>query len=94
MMYPFMTLDDNTEVVHSEMLPDGRVKVYFEKPDAKDCFHSAVCYLPDYKWEDINGFAPEEMARYKENIKKKVCCFLKGECMPKVLKVGAFNVYY
>ena len=35
MMYPFMTLDDNTEVVHSEMLPDGRVKVYFEKPDAK-----------------------------------------------------------
>ena len=30
MMYPFMTLDDNTEVVHSEMLPDGRVKVYFE----------------------------------------------------------------
>lgn len=94
MMYPFMTLDDNTEVVHSEMLPDGRVKVYFEKPDAKDCFHSAVCYLPDYKWEDINGFIPEEMARYKEIIKKKVCCFLKGECMPKVLKVGAFNVYY
>ena len=44
MMYPFMTLDDNTEIVHSEMLPDQRVKVYFEKPDAKDCFHSAVCY--------------------------------------------------
>ena len=65
MMYPFMTLDDNTEVVHSEMLPDGRVKVYFEKPDAKDCFHSAVCYLPDYKWEDINGFTPEEIARYQ-----------------------------
>ena len=66
MMYPFMTLDDNTEVVHSEMLPDGRVKVYFENPDAKDCFHSAVCYLPDYKWEDINGFTPEEIARYQE----------------------------
>ena len=66
MMYPFMTLDDNTEVVHSEMLPDGRVKVYFEKPDAEDCFHSAVCYLPDYKWEDINGFTPEEIARYHE----------------------------
>ena len=66
MMYPFMTLDDDTEVVHSEMLPDQRVKVYFEKPDAKDCFHSAVCYLPDYKWEDINGFTPEEIARYQE----------------------------
>ena len=35
MMYPFMTLDDNTEVVHSEMLPDGRVKVYFEKAGCK-----------------------------------------------------------
>ena len=30
MMYPFMTLDDNTEVVHSEMLPDHRVKVYLK----------------------------------------------------------------
>ena len=45
MMYPFMTLDDNTEIVHSEMQPDHRVKVYIEKPDEKDCFHSAVCYL-------------------------------------------------
>ena len=38
MMYPFMTLDDDTEIVHSEMKPDGRVKVYLEKPDAEDCF--------------------------------------------------------
>ena len=55
MMYPFMTLDDNTEIVHSEMQPDHRVKVYIEKPDEKDCFHSAVCYLPDYTWEDVSG---------------------------------------
>ena len=25
MMYPFMTLDDNAEIVHSEMGEDGRV---------------------------------------------------------------------
>ena len=25
MMYPFMTLDDNAEIVHSEMGKDGRV---------------------------------------------------------------------
>lgn len=37
-MYPFLTLDDNTEIVHSEMRSDGTVKVYIEKPDAKDCF--------------------------------------------------------
>ena len=33
MMYPFMTLNDDTEIVHSEMKPDGRVKVYIERPD-------------------------------------------------------------
>ena len=39
MMYPFLTLDDGTEIVHSEMHSDGTVKVYMEKPDAKDGFH-------------------------------------------------------
>ena len=68
MMYPFMTLDDGTEIVHSEMRQDGTVKVYLEKPDAKDCFHHASCYLPSYKWEDIFGFSQEEMTRYQEVI--------------------------
>ena len=40
MMYPFLTLDDSTEIVHSEMRDDNTVKVYIEKPDAKDCFHA------------------------------------------------------
>lgn len=68
MMYPFMTLDDNTEIVHSEMQPDGRVKVYIEKPDEKDCFHHATCYLPQYTWEDISGFSKSEIERYKKFI--------------------------
>ena len=28
MMYPFLTLDDGAEIVHSDMGPDGCVKVY------------------------------------------------------------------
>ena len=68
MMYPFMTLDDNAEIVHSEMSNDGRVKVYIEKPDAKDGFHRATCYLPSYTWEDIFGFSDEELDRYKKVI--------------------------
>lgn len=68
MMYPFMTLDDGTEIVHSEMHPDGRVKVYLERPDAKDCFHHATCYLPDYTWEDIFGFTQADLDRYLEVI--------------------------
>ncbi|WP_440444234.1 hypothetical protein [Phascolarctobacterium sp.] len=66
MMYPFLTLDDNTEIVHSEIHKDGTVKVYIEKPDAKDCFHHATCYLPGYRWEDIFGFSNDEIAKYQE----------------------------
>ena len=68
MIYPFLTLDDQTEIVHSEMLDDGRVKVYIEKPDEKDCFHHATCYLPGYQWEDIYGFTQLEIDRYLEVI--------------------------
>lgn len=49
MMYPYMTLNDQTEIVHSEMKPDGRVKVYIERPDEKVCFCHATCWLPEYK---------------------------------------------
>ncbi len=64
MMYPFMTLSDGTEIVHSEMKEDGRVKVYVEKPDEKDFFHNAVCWVPGYQWEDVCGFTAEEIRRY------------------------------
>lgn len=35
LMYLFLTLDDNTEIVHSEMRNDGTVKVYLEVNDEK-----------------------------------------------------------
>ena len=53
MVYPFMTLNDNTEIVHSEMHEDGRVLVHIETPDEKVCFKHADCWLPEYKWEDV-----------------------------------------
>ena len=69
MMYPFMTLNDNTEIVHSEMHADGRVKVYIEQPDAETCFNRAVCWLPDYTWEDVQGFSKETIDRFEEIIR-------------------------
>lgn len=68
MLYPFMTLNDNTEIVHSEILNmDGkeRVKVCIEKP-VYGGFHSAVCYLPDYSWENIQGFSDTEINTLQE----------------------------
>ena len=66
MMYPYMTLNDDTEITHSEMMPDGRVKVYIETPDINDGFHNAVCWLPEYKWENISGYTKEEMDYYAD----------------------------
>ena len=68
MMYPFLTLNDETEIVHSEMKPDGEVQVYIEKPDERDGFHNASCYLPAYRWEEIHGFSEEEIAYYQSVI--------------------------
>ena len=50
MMYPFLQIDGDTEIVHSDTLLNGEVKVYIEKPDAKDGFHHASCFLPAYRW--------------------------------------------
>ena len=68
MMYPFLTLNDDTEITHSEMKEDGQVKVYIETPDIKDGFHNAVCWLPAYKWEKVNGYSETEMAFFQELI--------------------------
>jgi len=68
-MYPFLTLDDSAEIVHSEMRPDGTVKVFVEKPDAADGFHNAFCTLPGYVWSDVCGFSSDELSRYEEVIR-------------------------
>ncbi|HIZ23198.1 MAG TPA: hypothetical protein IAA21_10450 [Candidatus Blautia faecigallinarum] len=69
MMYPFMTLNDETEIVHSDMQKDGTVKVYIEKPDAKYGFKHAACWLPQYRWEDVYHFSKEELKHFEEIIR-------------------------
>ena len=69
MMYPYMTLNDDTEITHSEMKEDGRVKVYIETPDKFDGFHNATCWLPEYRWENIFGYSEEELEYFKKLVK-------------------------
>lgn len=69
MMYPFLTLNDDTEITHSEMKPDGQVKVYIETPDEKYCFRHATCWLPEYKWEDIYQYSDEQIEKFEEIIR-------------------------
>ena len=67
-MYPFLQIDGDTEIVHSSLLPNGEVKVYIEKLDAKDGFHHAACFLPHYRREDVCGFTSQELSRFQEVI--------------------------
>lgn len=72
MLYPFITLPDGTEIVHSEVLTDNGkkcIKICIEQPVIGG-FHSAVCWLPDYRWEDVHGFSEEEISRFQTLIQK------------------------
>lgn len=82
MIYPFLALEDETEIVHSHVLPDGTVKVYMERPDEKDGFHHATCYLPDYQWEDIFGYSEKEIAYFQEIIQSNAHLILKAAGNP------------
>ena len=70
MLYPFMTLGDSTEIVHSESYMDhGKecVRVEIEKP-IEGGFASAQCLLPEYVWSEIKGFTSEEIQNYQDLI--------------------------
>lgn len=75
MMYPFMTLNDGTEITHSEMYPDGTVKVYIETPDDKRGFKNAECWLPMYRWEN-NGYSWLEMQYLRKLVRRNAPLFM------------------
>lgn len=68
MMYPYLTFDDGTEVVHSDLVTEGGVDsvfVHFERP-SNDGFDSARCKLPDYSWTMWEGsFSEEELNAFE-----------------------------
>ena len=67
MMYPYMTLPDGTEIVHSQLI-DGekpKVIVHFERP-TDDGFDSARCELPDYNWTIREGYTDEEISMFSQ----------------------------
>lgn len=68
MMYPYMTLSDETEIVHSQLIEDKGIKkviVNFELP-TDNGFDSARCELPEYKWTEKEGYSDEEIAFFEK----------------------------
>lgn len=67
-MYPYMTLADETEIVHSHLIEeDGeqKVLVHFERPTDNE-FDSARCELPSYNWVLIDGYSKEEIGLFEQ----------------------------
>ena len=68
MMYPYMTLADGTEIVHSQIIDEDGVKkviVHFERPTEQG-FDSARCELPDYKWLFLDGYSDDEIKLFEQ----------------------------
>lgn len=94
MMYPYVTFNDDTEITHSEMLPDGRVKVYIETPDLKDGFHNATCYLPEYQWEDVNGYSDAEMNYFQEFLRNNAHLMIEFSKEGGILNASNFQNWF
>ncbi len=74
MMYPYMTLADETEIVHSHLIEENgqkKVIVNFERP-TEEGFDSARCELPNYTWLYKEGYSDQEITMFEELLKKNV----------------------
>ena len=80
MMYPYITLADDTIITHSHLIEDGEdksVKVHFERP-AGDGFDSVTYLLPYYaQIEKIGNYTDEEIARFERMLRKAAHLFFR-----------------
>lgn len=79
MIYPYMTLADGTEIVHTHVFEEEgiqKVEVHFEKP-TENGFHTARCQLPSYTWLIQDGFSPEEMELFEQFMHSNAHLFYK-----------------
>ena len=68
MMYPYITLNDGTEIVHSQIIEDEGIKkviVNFERA-TDDGFDSARCELPGYNWIQKSGYSQQEIELFEK----------------------------
>lgn len=66
MMYPYMILADETEIVHSHIIDEKGtqcVEVHFERP-TEEGFDVARCSLPTYTWIKREGFTDKEIEKF------------------------------
>jgi len=79
MMYPYITLADETLITHSHLLEDGEyksVEVHFERPKPYG-FDMARCSLPSYDWIIRDGFTDEEISSFEQLLRDAAHSFFR-----------------
>lgn len=79
MIYPYITLADGTEIVHTQVFEENniqKVEVHFERP-TKDGFDTARCQLPSYTWLIREGFSEKELDMFDQFMHSNAHLFYK-----------------
>lgn len=79
MIYPYMTLPDETEIVFTNVFEEDGVKkveVHFERP-TDDGLDTARCQLPSYTWLIREGFSEEEISFFEQFLRDNTSIFYK-----------------
>ena len=77
MMYPYITLGDDTEITHSHILArNGRdeIEVHFERPTEQG-FDTARCVLPHYEWIARKGYSTQEVQDFDQLLRDNAHLF-------------------
>ena len=89
MMYPYITLSDETIITHSQILnKNGKktVEVHFERPRDDGDFDMARCSLPTYEWVIKKGYNIKEMEIFEHLVRNGTNTFFK------YAEIGGMNV--
>ncbi|MCL2604767.1 MAG: hypothetical protein FWD90_09840 [Defluviitaleaceae bacterium] len=71
MLYPYITLADETEILHSQIIDRNKqkeIEIHFERPTGTG-FDTARCVLPTITWIKREGFTHNEILFFEELIK-------------------------
>ena len=101
MMYPYMTLADETEIVHSHIIEkDGMKKVIVNL----NVQLKMVLTLQDVNYQIINGQREQDIPMKKQRCLKNfytvmhICCTnmlkMEGFKLPKLFMVSGYSVYF
>lgn len=97
MIYPLLTLYDDTEYTYTDLQSDGTIIVYVETPNAIDGFHSLECVLPSFQIRNVQGYPVKKQKEILDTIKahaaKIQVVFDKEDEHDAVIAEQAYNEY-